>query len=369
VSEEFVDAIQHARLDKSILGVTQGEPVVQDVPERDDAAEGSISRLLLTAGVRTLVNTPLIHKDQTLGTLSLGTRQHRVFPSQELALLASIGQQIGVGVKNAWLYASVQQELTERKRAEAQLQQYAAKLEDANEELSQYAYVVSHDLKTPLRAVHNYADFLTEDLEGTLAEDQQMYLDGLGRAVQEAEELVDDLLELSRIGRRHVTVEEIDVGAFLREQIATLGLSTGVEIIMPDEWPTMNIEMVLFGQIFQNLITNGIKFNDSANKRLELGWRQVEQVDPLNWDVPAGEGYEFFVRDNGIGIEPRYHAQIFRVFERLHTKEEYEGTGIGLAIVKKAVSKLGGSVRVESQLGEGSTFFVTIPKTRKEDQT
>jgi len=264
-----------------------------------------------------------------------------------------------VGVENAWLYASAQQELAERKRAEAQLQQYADKLQDANEELSQYAYVVSHDLKAPLRAIHNYGDFLAEDLEGSLEEEQLMYLNGIGRAVQEAEELVEDLLELSRIGRRDVSAEAVDVGLFLREQIAVLDLSADVEIVMADDWPTIDVALVLFGQIFQNLITNAIKFNDSAAKWVELGWQQAEG----EWD------YEFFVRDNGIGIAPRYHAQIFRVFERLHTKEEYEGTGIGLAIVKKAASKLGGSVRVESKLGEGSTFFVALPQVQKEKET
>ncbi len=368
LGEEFVEDVQRARLDKSILAVTQGKPLVLDAPDRDDAASvGPVLRLMLTAGIRTLVGTPLIHKDQTLGALTLVTRQPRVFSPQELALLASIGQQIGVGVKNAWLYTSVQQELVERKRAEAQLQQYAAKLEDANEELSQYAYVVSHDLKTPLRAVRNYSDFLTEDLEGTLDTEQNMYLDGLGRAVQEAENLVDDLLELSRIGRRHVTVEAVDVGAFLREQITALDLSDDVETVMVDEWPTVDVELVLFGQIFQNLIVNATKFNNSPRKWIELGWRQIAPGESPEWNDLSEESYEFFVRDNGIGIEARYHAQIFRVFERLHTKEEYEGTGIGLAIVKKASGKLGGSVRVESKPGEGSTFFVTLPKTRKEN--
>ncbi len=248
------------------------------------------------------------------------------------------------------------------------MQQQAAELEAANAELSQYAYVVSHDLKTPLRAVHNYADFLREDLEATLDGDQKAYMDGLGRAVREAEDLVEDLLELSRVGRRSVPVETVDVGAFLRELLAILSLPAEVEIVMADDWPTIVVEPVSLGQIFQNLIGNAVKFNTSPHKRVELGW----QPAPLPCSDGGGAGgggvqaYEFFVRDNGIGIDPHYHEQIFRVFERLHTSEEYEGTGIGLAIVKKAASKLGGSVRVESEPGEGSTFFVTLPKTQKE---
>jgi light-regulated signal transduction histidine kinase (bacteriophytochrome) len=259
--------------------------------------------------------------------------------------------------------------MTERNRAEGALQRAhrelgvrAAELEEANAELSQYAYVVSHDLKTPLRAVHNYADFLREDLEAILDGDQKMYLDGLGRAVQEAEVLVEDLLELSRIGRRGVPVETVDVGVFLRKLLAILSLPADVEIVMADDWPTIVVEPVLLGQIFQNLIGNAVKFNTSPHKRVELGWRPVARSETGH----SAERYEFLVHDNGIGIAPRYHEQIFRVFERLHTSKEYEGAGIGLAIVKKAASKLGGSVRVESKLGEGSTFFVTLPNVKRE---
>lgn len=258
-------------------------------------------------------------------------------------------------------------DITARRRAEQQLQQRAAELEEANAELSQYAYVVSHDLRTPLRAIHNYADFLRKDLEATLDGDQKTYLDGLGRAVQEAEELVKDLLELSRVGRRGgIPIEVVDVGVFLRKLLAILSLPADVEIVMADDWPTIVVEPVLLGQIFQNLISNAVKFNISSHKRVELGWRPVM---PDLTDFPKHVGsqwYEFFVRDNGIGIDPRYHEQIFRVFERLHTKEEYEGTGVGLAIVRKATSKLGGLIRVESTPGEGSTFLVTLPSIPKD---
>ncbi|GAF81422.1 unnamed protein product, partial [marine sediment metagenome] len=253
-------------------------------------------------------------------------------------------------------------ELTERKRAEEALRlahrdlaTKAAALEGANEELSQYAYVVSHDLKAPLRAIHNYADFLREDLEAILDGDQKAYLDGLNRAVRQGEELVGDLLEFSRVGRSSVPIETIDIGVFLRELIATLVLPPDVDIVVGNDWPTIEVEPVLLRQIFQDLLRNAIKFNDSPRKRVEIGW------------VPAGkERYELFVRDNGIGIESRYYDQIFRVFQRLHTREEYEGTGLGLAIVKKATGKLHGSVRVESKSGEGSTFFIILSKTQKE---
>jgi light-regulated signal transduction histidine kinase (bacteriophytochrome) len=169
--------------------------------------------------------------------------------------------------------------------------------------------------------------------------------------------LVEDLLGLSWVGRRSVPIETVEVGAFLWGLIASLGLPAEVEILMGDAWPAMDVEPVLLRQIFLNLIDNAVKFNTSPCKRVELGWRPV-----------GDEQCELWVHDNGIGIDPHYHEQIFRVFERLHTREEYEGTGIGLAIVKKATSKSRDSVRVESKPAEGSTFFVTLPKTQKERQ-
>ena len=241
----------------------------------------------------------------------------------------------------------------ELQRAHRELKAKAAELNEANAELSQYAHVVSHDLQAPFRAISNYVSFLQEDLGSSLESEQKEYLDALGSTAHEANELVHDLLEISRIGRRAGSFESVHTGTFLKELINSLSLPADVKITVAEDWPTIEADPVLLRQIFQNLIENAIKFNDSAETCVELKWRQHVHGN-----------YEFLVSDNGIGIEPRYHEQIFRVFERLHTGNEFKGTGIGLAIAKKAVSKLGGSIRVESKLGEGSTFFVTHPKAR-----
>ncbi len=253
-------------------------------------------------------------------------------------------------------------ELAERKHTEKALRfahkdlaVKAAALESANEELSQYAFVVSHDLKAPLRAIHNYSDFLREDLEGSLGPEQTTYLDGLNRAVRQGEELVSDLLEFSRVGKRRGPVEAVDMGVFFRELMGTFDLPSDIEVVMADDLPTIEADQTLLRQIFRNLIVNAAKFNDSAHKRIELGWALAPE-----------DRCEFFVRDNGIGIDSQYHEQIFRVFQRLHTRQEYDGTGLGLAIVKKASSKLYGSVCIESMPGKGSTFFITLPKLQKE---
>lgn len=255
-------------------------------------------------------------------------------------------------------------DITERKRAERalreseanlrntlrQLELQASELREANESLAQYAYVVSHDIRAPLRAIRNYSDFLKEDLDGMLDEEQQEYLSGLAEAVDQSERLAEDLLLLSRVDRRESETELLDMGIFLHDLIHSLHLPADVDVRLGSDWPTVSADATLARQIFQNLILNAVKFNESSPKWIELGCscREDEQC-------------EFYVRDNGIGIDPRHQEQIFRVFQRLHDSEAYEGTGIGLAIVKKAVCKLDGSIEIQSQVGKGSTFIIKLP--------
>jgi signal transduction histidine kinase len=335
-----LSAVTLAQLQDTVL---KQKSILSSVSAQFLVLSGLVSLIVVAASllVTRSIAVPLSNLTATAARIAAGHLELEapVEREDEVGALAGAFNQMTTQLRD--LIESLEQHVAER----------TAKLETANTELSQYAYIVSHDLRAPLRAVRNYADFIREDLEGTLDGEQKTYLDGLGRAVHEAEELIEDLLKLSRLDRHNVQMETVDLGLFLRELIASLDLPAEVETVMGDGWPTLEVEPTLLRQIFQNLIDNAIKFNDSPRKRVELDWR------------PAEEGYELFVRDNGIGIKPRYQAQIFRMFERLHTWEEYEGTGIGLAIVKKAAGKLGSSVRLESQPGQGSTFFVTLPKT------
>jgi len=237
------------------------------------------------------------------------------------------------------------------KVAQMQLAVKVAQLEQKNEELDQFAYAASHDLKAPLRAISNYSDFLYEDLAESLSGEQKRYLEGLKTAAGQGQTLIDDLLAYARIGRTTPQTERIDMPALIGEVKSFLNLSPDIEVSVQKDWPVIEADPLLLSQILKNLVANAIKFNHSTLKQVDIGWH------------PAAENasIEIFVRDNGIGIDPRYRQKIFGIFQRLHTTREYEGTGIGLAIVKKAVMELNAAVRVESTPGEGSMFFVELP--------
>lgn len=256
------------------------------------------------------------------------------------------------------IYTGVVRDITQKKRNEEsilrmnrELQERAGELTRLNEELSQFAHVVSHDLKAPLRAISNYSAWLVEDMDpGHLNGDTREYLQGLQQAVRQSEELIEELLELSRIGRQKAASERVELGSFFGNLAASLDLGGNVEVSIQKNLPAVDAPPVLLRQIFQNLILNGVKYNRSGHKRIAIEGHALD-----------GGGLDLSVRDNGIGIDPRFHERIFLVFQRLHTREEYEGTGIGLAIVKKAAHQLGYAVRVESALEQGSAFFITIP--------
>jgi signal transduction histidine kinase len=253
------------------------------------------------------------------------------------------------------------QDITERKLAEAALQRSRQELEervclrtrelsDANEELGQYAYAVSHDLRSPLRAIRNYTDFLEEDLAGALQDEQRSYFSGMRQALGHGEELVADLLALSAIGRAALSPQATPLGEFLAELVSSMALADDQGVQLAPDWPTLTLERTLLGQIFRNLVGNGLKFNRASHKKVEL-----------DWHAGPGEAYSIRVCDNGIGIEPRYFEQIFGVFQRLHTRSEFDGTGIGLAIVRKAAQHLQGSVHVAARPEGGSIFTVILP--------
>jgi len=244
-------------------------------------------------------------------------------------------------------------DITERVRAEEALHTTLQELEARNQELESFTYSVSHDLKEPLRTVEAFSQFLLEDYAGRLDEQGKDYLHRMGKASGRLKQMIEELLALSRLGRRPEELVRVDPG----QVVADIGVAfhTGLEeknasIEVEGELPCVLGDMSRVEQTFGNLIANGIKFNRSERPLVTVGVQ----------DVRNGAA-TFFVRDNGIGIDPQYHDKIFGVFQRLHRREEYDGTGAGLAIVKRAVEALGGRVWVDSAPDAGTTFFVSLP--------
>jgi PAS domain S-box-containing protein len=234
------------------------------------------------------------------------------------------------------------------KKAE-QLAELTRSLECTNQELNQFAYIASHDLKAPLRAIATLSEWLEEDLADQLTGDSREHLRLLRGRVERMAALIDGILQYSRAGRvQHL--EPVDVSALLKEVIALLAPPPEILMVVEPGMPTLQTEKILLEQVFINLIGNAIKYANCPNARIQVS---VEDV---------GRYYEFAIADNGPGIAPEYHQKIWLIFQRLEARDKVEGTGIGLSVVKKIVESRGGRVWVESETGAGATFRFTWPK-------
>jgi two-component system, LuxR family, sensor kinase FixL len=273
------------------------------------------------------------------------------------------------------LFTGVVRDISERKQAEEQLRFYAAELHErnsaltrSNQELDDYAYIASHDLKEPLRGIHNYATFLVEDYGDKLDEEGRAKLETLQRLSQRMESLINSLLEFSRVGRLDFAMRMTDLNDVLSEVLDSLRFTLqerGIEVRVPRPLPTILCDRVRIGEVFRNLITNAAKYTDKPDKWVEIGYGdEFRPVTPSLEGDGAGRPrpqVAFYVRDNGIGIRDKHFDSIFRIFRRLHGRDKFGGgTGVGLTIVKKIVERHGGQIWIESNYGEGTTFFFTF---------
>ncbi len=249
---------------------------------------------------------------------------------------------------------SAMQDITERKRAAERLNCIMADLERSNRDLEQFAYVASHDLQEPLRMVSSYTQLLAQRYEGQLDDKAKKYIDYAVDGAIRMQQLINDLLTYSRVGTRGKPPEPTDSHAVLGRTLSDLAamIKENQALVTNDDLPTVRADPSQLAEVFQNLIANAIKFRGENMPRVHVSASESDN------------GYEwvFSVKDNGIGIEPRYQDRLFVIFRRLHTRKEYPGTGIGLAICKRIVERHGGRIWFESEPGKGSTFYFTIPK-------
>ncbi len=253
-------------------------------------------------------------------------------------------------------------DITARKRAEkaledakVELEHRAAELERSNQELEDFAYIASHDLKEPLRGIRTYSEFLIEDCGDKIDADGRKRLETLVRLTSRMETLLDDLLSYSRVGRAELAFKDTDLKSLVEEIIDSLHITLneqGAVVTLADDLPSVVCDRARVGEVFRNLITNGVKYNTQENKQIEIGWHSPNSGE----DSPV-----FFVRDNGIGIREKHHARIFKIFKRLHGRDKFGGgSGSGLTISQKIIERHGGRIWLESEYGRGSTFFFTL---------
>jgi light-regulated signal transduction histidine kinase (bacteriophytochrome) len=246
------------------------------------------------------------------------------------------------------------QDITERKRSEQLLQESIEDLARSNAELEQFTYIASHDLKEPLRMISSFAQLLEKRYKDKLDEDANDFIRFITEGVVRMQDLINSLLAYSRIGKYSKEFEKVDLNDVLKDVIDNLSKlinDTNAEVIY-DSLPSLFVDKNQLLQVFQNLITNAIKFHGIDPPLVHISTR------------PDDKHWVFSFRDNGMGIKSKDFERIFIIFQRLQAKDEYGGTGIGLAICKKIVEQYGGKIWVESEVGKGSTFYFSIPKKR-----
>ncbi|MDX1522466.1 MAG: ATP-binding protein [Anaerolineae bacterium] len=253
-------------------------------------------------------------------------------------------------------------EIKERKRAQEELAR-------SNQELEQFAYVASHDLQEPLRMVKSYVQFLAADYKGQLDADADRFINYAVDGANRMATLIDDLLAFSRVGTQGKPFQPTNCNAVLEEIMADLTavIDEGQAQVTWDSLPTVTADRSQLTQLLRNLVSNGIKYRGEAPPRVHIAAELAPAAaDMGETEGSAGEEWRFSVRDNGIGIAPEHYERIFLMFKRLHHRSEYPGTGIGLAICQKIVERHGGRIWVESEPGNGSIFYFTLPNMKKE---
>lgn len=259
----------------------------------------------------------------------------------------------------------VSADITERKNAEEKLKRFASQLERSNAELQNFASVASHDLQEPLRKIQAFGDRLKAKCWNELGDSGRDYLDRMQNAAERMRVLIQDLLKLSRVTSRAQPFEVCDLATVVREVLSDLEVAIeqkGAQIEV-GSMPVIDADPVQMRQLFQNLITNAIKFQPPGEiPEVEVESKILQATDhQMPGALPGDEICQIMVKDNGIGFDPKFAEQIFVVFQRLHARTEYEGTGIGLAVCRKITDRHGGMIVAKSSEGQGATFIVTLP--------
>ena len=277
----------------------------------------------------------------------LGERRYRKKDGTLVDMEASVNL-ISYGEKKAMCIVS--RDITQRKQVQERQKTLLKELESANQELKDFAYIVSHDLKAPLRGISSLANWISTDYRDKLDDEGQELLNLLIGRTKRMDDLIDGILQYSRVGRIKEEKISVDLNTLVPEVIDLIAPPENITIEVENELPRLLCEKTHIQQIFQNLLSNAVKYMDKPKGMIKIG------------SILDGNYWRFSVSDNGPGIEEKYFEKIFLIFQTLAPRDELESTGVGLALVKKIIEMYGGEIWIESKSGDGSTFFFTLPQ-------
>lgn len=308
-----------------------------------------ITKVLIDEGIRSSVNVALVSGKGLYGALNIGWDSPRFFSKDDQEIAAEVAAEISIAIEQARLLNDTRRYAYE---LEVKVLERTTQLEESNKELEAFSYSVSHDLRAPLRHLSGFAELLTNCLRNTLPEKEKHYLDVITDSAHQMGLLIDDLLQFSRTGRMDMQLTEVDMKIVLQDALQTIkhdaagrDISWNVALL-----PKVYGDFALLRLVWLNLLGNAVKFTSSRlHTRIEIGV------------TPEKSEFVFFVRDNGVGFDMQYANKLFGVFQRLHSFQEFEGTGIGLANVRRIILRHGGRTWADAKLNKGATFYFSLP--------
>jgi signal transduction histidine kinase len=319
----------------NVEALARGETQLVDVQE---LAAGPERSALLASDVQVYMVVPMIAGDELFGAISFGGAT-ATFPPEQVKIAREVATQLAIAIRQAQLL----------KGEKAHAAELEARVRERTAELESFSYSVSHDLRAPLRAVDGYARMLEEDYGERLDAEGRRLLGVVRESATRMGRLIDDLLAFSRLGRQEPARRRVDMDALVREAIAEVRAGSDAPI-QASALPAADADPAMLKQVWVNLISNAIKYSSKrAEARVEIGGRE-DARERVYW-----------VRDNGAGFDMRYADKLFGVFQRLHRAEEFPGTGVGLALVHRVVTRHGGRVWAEGKPGEGACFYFSLP--------
>jgi len=350
-------------------------------------------------GMSSVIIAPLVVDNKTIGAITLISTESRIhYKQSDLELVKGLANRAALAVYNASLYRDAQREIKERahlqrqleylnealetrvkkrtqqlettnqgleaeiakrQKAEKGLQEYSESLAQSNQELQDFAFVASHDLQEPLRKIQSFGDLLESEYGANLGDGKE-YLDRMRHAAARMSTLIEDLLAFSRVATKNRPHVPVDLKTIVKEVVSDLEdrINRTEGQVKVQALPIVLADPTHMRQLFQNLIGNALKFHrEGVPPVVKVYAKRHKANDPY---------YTIYVEDNGIGFEEKYLDRIFSVFQRLHERDKYEGTGIGLAVCRKIIERYGGTITAESKKGQGSTFIITLPKEKRE---